>query len=279
MKRFLFISALGSLLLFNFACTEKIDIDLDETYTRLVVEGTFTNETKAHEIHLSLSTSYYYSQQPPAVSNATVSISDGSVTYPLTEDPTRPGYYLTAPDVKGEPGKTYTLSIELAEAINEKTSYSAVSRMEDVGVLDSIEVRYMERWEMFEIGCYAWDPPTTNFYMFKIYKNGVLATDSINEVIVTDDRFFNGNYTNGVGVGYLSENDPTEVISTGDTITMEINGITEEYYKFIMAVQIETGYKNPLFSGPPANIKGNISNGAIGYFAACAVNYASTIAP
>jgi hypothetical protein len=25
---------------------------------------------------------------------------------------------------------------------------------------------------------------------------------------------------------------------------------------------------NPLFSGPPANVKGNISNGAIGFFAA-----------
>jgi len=279
MKTRILIAALSSLLLFNYACTEKIDIDLDETYTRLVVEGSISTETKAHEVHLSTTTNYYYNQQPPAVSGATVTITDGTTIFPLTEDSTRPGYYLTQPDVKGIPGKTYTLNIVLAQPINEKTTYSATSRMEEVGVLDSIEIRYLDRWEVFEVGCYAWDPPITNFYMFNIYKNGILMTDSINEVIITDDRFFNGNYTNGVGVGYLSENDPTENVRTGDTIMMEIAGITEEYYKFVMAVQIETGYKNPLFSGPPANIKGNISNGAIGYFATCSVNYATTVAP
>ena len=67
------------------------------------------------------------------------------------------------------------------------------------------------------------------------------------------------------------------VAEPGDSITLEMAGITEEYANFIWDVQDETGFNTPLFSGPPANIRGNISNGAIGFFYAYSSVRASTI--
>ena len=61
----------------------------------------------------------------------------------------------------------------------------------------------------------------------------------------------------------------------GDTVTVELNNMGKEYFGFLQEAQAELRGSNPLFSGPPANVKGNISNGAIGFFAAYSVSRAS----
>ena len=56
-----------------------------------------------------------------------------------------------------------------------------------------------------------------------------------------------------------------------------MNSIGSGYANFIWEAQAEVQGSNPLFSGPPANVKGNIDNGAIGFFAAYSVSRAYTI--
>ncbi len=63
-----------------------------------------------------------------------------------------------------------------------------------------------------------------------------------------------------------------EKLVSGDEITVELNIITKEYAGFIWDAQSELWGSNPLFSGPPANVKGNLNNGAIGFFAAYTTN-------
>ncbi|MFH1120097.1 MAG: DUF4249 domain-containing protein [Bacteroidota bacterium] len=276
-KKSILVSAMA--LLFLGSCTERIDIDLEESYTRLVVEGIVTTDTLAHTIRLSTTTSYYYAEQAPPVRGAAVSFDDGISVTPLTE--TEPGIYQTSPDYHGIPGRTYTLNISLASAINGHETYTAVSQMNPKLTLDSINSTYHDDWGpdgYYEIRCYVLDPPTTDFYMFRVFKNGILISDSLNKVLVTDDRFYNGNYTNGVGIGFLNQSFEKEIVTPGDILTIESARITEEYYRFISQLQIQTGYQNPLFSGPPANISGNISNGGIGFFATYPVSYSKTIA-
>jgi len=270
---------LGSLMLIFSACTERIDIDLEDSYTRLVVEGMVTTDTTAHTIRLTSTTSYYYSEKAPAVTGATVTINDGTSVTTLTE--TEPGTYQTPPDYYGIPGRTYQLNIGLAAAINGHENYTAVSGMSQKLTLDSITSAYHEDWGpdgYYEIKCYVLDPPSTDFYMFRVFKNGALISDSLTKVLVTDDRFYNGNYTNGVGVGFLNQSFEKETVTPGDVLTIESARISEEYYRFISQLQLQSGYQNPLFSGPPANISGNIDNGGIGFFAAYPVSYSKTIA-
>ena len=45
-----FIAGLSLLI---FSCVERIDIELDDSYTRLVVDGAITTDTMAHTILLS----------------------------------------------------------------------------------------------------------------------------------------------------------------------------------------------------------------------------------
>ena len=107
MKRY--ILYLVTITILMVSCTEKIDVKLGDTYTRLVVEGSITNEMKSHKVVLTKTTSYFYDEPAPRVTGALISITDGNTIFPLTE--TSPGTYETASDVKGEAGKFYTLNI------------------------------------------------------------------------------------------------------------------------------------------------------------------------
>jgi hypothetical protein len=262
------------------SCTERIDIQLDDSYTRLVVDGTITTDTMAHTVILTTSSSYYYNQPSPKVSGAKVSITDGTRTFNLREAPA--GVYRTDSSVFGVGGLTYTLNIKLANAIGGYTDYSAASMLYPISPLDSVSLLFHPDWSDFgiwEVKCYVQEPPTVDFYRFLILKNQMMLTDTLNEWFITDDKFFNGSYTNGATVAYLQQSSPQEGLLKGDTVTVEVNNIGKEYFNFLMEAQAELRGSNPLFSGPPANIKGNITNGAIGFFTAYSATRSSAITP
>ncbi|RLD58174.1 MAG: DUF4249 domain-containing protein [Bacteroidetes bacterium] len=264
---------------FLASCTERIEIELDTTYSRLVIEGQVTTETTSHWVNLSWSTDYYNPAAPVGISNAIVTIFDGFDIITLEESETQPGLYETAPDFFGLVGRTYSLNIDLAEPINEISNFTASSELKYVAPIDSITLGYRDRFHATEVKIYALDPPSEDFYTFNIIKNNILITDTINKVGITDDRFFNNNYTNGAPVYFLRDDEPAEKVYPGDTITLQMSGVTKEYYEFISDIQLETfDFSNPLFSGPPANISTNLSEGAIGFFAAFSSSYATVVA-
>jgi hypothetical protein len=274
----LFIISLLSIL--AYSCTERIDVTLDDSYTRLVVDGAITTDTLAHTVLLSKTSSYYYNQPSPPVTGAKLSITDGDKTFELRED--MPGVYRTDPNVAGIDSHTYTLNIKLSSPIGGYSDYTATSLLHPVTKLDSISLMLHSDWSkngIWEVKCYVLEPPTVDFYRFLISRNSQLLTDSLKEWFVTDDKFLNGNYTNGIGIGYLDQGSPEEGLVQGDTITVEVNNIGKEYADFLFGAQAELFGSNPLFSGPPANVKGNINNGAIGFFAAYSATRSFAITP
>jgi hypothetical protein len=261
-------------------CTERIDVEVGSTYTRLVVEGAVTTDTTVHSVRLSLTSDYFYNQTAPPVSGASVFIDDGEHTVQLDEDPLNPGYYNTGDGYFGVPGRTYTLLISGVDVDSdgENEEYTAESVLNPVNDLDSIYARRFESFfSGYEILLWAWDPPRKDYYAFKVYRNGTLLTDTLYELIVQDDMLFNGRYTNGIASQFLSDDKGDEKAQPGDTITFEINGITGEYYTYVLESQSEIYTQTPLFSGPPANISTNLSEGAIGFFLACSVKRVSCI--
>lgn len=263
-----------------FSCTEKIDIKLDDSYTRLIVDGSITTDTMVQTVILRTTSSYYYNEPTPMVSGAQVSISDGTHTFDLKEDSA--GVYQTEASVYGIAGHTYTLTIKLAKAIAGHTDYTAISKLNPIVPLDSVSLLYHPDWSkngIWEVKCYVQEPPTIDFYRFLILKNRLLLTDTINEWFVTDDKFFNGNYTNGATVAYLQQGSARDGLAPGDTVNVEVNSIGKEYFNFVTEAQTELRGSNPLFSGPSANVKGNINNGAVGFFAAYSTTRSYTLAP
>jgi hypothetical protein len=269
-----------ALFLTGISCTERIDIVLDDSYSRLVVDGAITTDTVSHTVILSTTTSYYYNKPSPMVTGAFVSISDGTLIFELKE--TMPGIYRTEPLVHGVAGKTYTLKIKLPVQIGGYTDYEASSTIYPVNSLDSVSLQYHAGWSkggMWEVKCYLQDPPSDDFYRFLVYKNDKLLSDTLDEWFVTDDKFFNGNYANGATIAYLQQNSYENGLSPGDKISVEMNSIGKDYANFLWAAQSELYGSNPLFSGPSANVKGNISNGAVGYFSAYSATRNYTITP
>ncbi len=273
-----FILLLSGLMISS--CTERIDVELDDTYTRLVVDGQITSDaTCRHKVVLTETTSYFYNQPPPAVSNADVSVSDNEGNAVLLSEEEAGIYYLPE-GFRSETGKTYTINIELEEAIDGKSLYTASSETPNIGDTVWIDLK----WEpdfgddgFYIVQCYYYDPPGPNFYMFDIYKNDTLLTDTISEKQVVDDRFYDGGFTNGIGVGYLNQSRKNQKLRPGDVITFRASSITEEYAYFVWELQEEVSFSTPLFSGPPANVNGNISGGAVGFFSSFPVMYASTV--
>jgi hypothetical protein len=243
-----------------FACTEEIEIELDDSFTRLVVEGGITNEAGPHSISLSYTGSYYENATAAKAEGARLRISDGNQVYALTE--TEPGLYQSGPELVGVPGNTYTLFIDSVWLDDRYQFFTASCFMPEVPPVDSIRIAYNPSWDIWGVHLYAWDPPSKEHYLFRVYKNGLLMSDTIDEYIVINDDFFNGNYTFGVMVQWLEVYEA----QSGDSISLEMGSITREYANFIEDVQAQTGFNSPLFSGPPANIRGNIDNGAIGFF-------------
>lgn len=278
-----FNTVLFTILTFStlvISCTERIDVELDESYTRLVVDGAITTDTMSHAVVLSKTSSYYYNMPAPVVTGASVSITDGNQTFKLKED--SPGIYRTASSVYGVTGKTYTLNILLSGQIGGYVQYSASSTIYPVTRLDSIGLLLHPDWStggIWEVTCYAQDPPTFDYYRFLVSKDGIMVSDTLNEWFVTDDKYFNGNYANGATIAYLQQDLPEIGLRPGDKITVEMNSIGKDYAEFLWAAQTELFGSNPLFSGPPANVTGNINNGAVGFFAAYSCSRAFTITP
>jgi hypothetical protein len=276
MKRiYIYILILTAFSGIMVSCVEEIEIDLDSTYTRLVVEGEITTDTTEHWVKLSTTSDYFENEEPPVVSGATVTISDGNNVYELKEKNPGTGIYYTAPGVYGIPGNTYKLDIKLQQPIGNHAEYSAESKLKPIGTIDSIGVKYYDVFDgWWAILLYATEPgQTTDFYVFKAYLNDINLSDEVLEWNASDDAFFNGNYTYGIDVQYWDNTDLPDTMQTkvGDTVTLEMLSVTEDYINFIWNMQSEMQGSNPMFGGPPANVKGNISNGGIGFFTAHSV--------
>lgn len=266
--------------LFSACGEEEIELELKGSTTRLVVDGLVTTDTMAHKVRLSLSGDYFHNQPLPGVSGALVRLSDGLASIDLQELAEEPGTYTTPSNYYGKPDHWYTLRISGVDAagIDPREIFEAQSFIAPLVTPDSIAMEYDRFWELWKILLYCQDPAEVeNYYLFHTYLNEKLITDRYAKVSIIDDEFFNGNYANGVWIADLDTREEDQRPKAGDVIKVACYMIDHNYFKYIEAAQIETTPRAPLFSGAPANVPGNISNGALGIFSAASVSRISTV--
>ena len=272
------------LMLLNISCTEVVQIELDSTYKRLVVRGEVTSDSMHHQVLLSLSSDYFSNQPAPRVSNALVHLDFEDISLLMEEHDTIPGLYLTPYAFRGTIGTTYSLSIDQVDVDEDGTyeSYNASSTMPGGVVLDSIFLNYSSTvygsgWEVY---IFALDPPSKDWYGLNFWRNSELITPTLIDYSIQTDDFYNGKYLfYGLPIAYYSDEETEEQLFPGDTVTLELHSIEGDYYDFVVDAQLEIFGNNPLFSGPPANIRSNIDNGASGAFTAYSIYRASAIVP
>lgn len=280
------------LLLLSFllvCCTEEINVDVDSGETKLSIEATLTSDFKKHFVILKESSDVFYNEEAPSVANATISVSNGNTNYNYLE--TKPGYYESELEFAGEPGKTYSLSITNVDINKDGTmeEYVAHSTMKQPYKIDYIEMNFDPDYEsergrddddngaFWLVSLYMQDNiETKDYYGFACRINDVLVHDTITEVLVQEDTYFNGEKTKGSNVGEFNQYKPDEILQNMDKITLETYAIDEGYYDFVNQLQ-EMDQGQSMFSGPPGNITSNITNNAIGYFAVYSITRTSVI--
>jgi len=261
MKTTIILSAV--IMLFMTSCREKIELELDDASSRIVIEGCFTNEAKAHEVHITRSLGYLDGNQSPAVTDAEVKITDGTETFHLTHAGN--GVYRTEANVAGITGHKYTLVVN-ADGVE----YTASEVMNPCTPIDSLAISQANVplqpgviWEpglkYYNVGVFCQEPGNqTNYYMFDIYRNNVLFSDTINKKFISDDGFINGSYIYGMNVMQIDA-------VPGDSVKLVMYSVTKEFYNFMYGV-IQSGMSGNPFAGQPSNLPTNVSGGALGYF-------------
>ena len=256
-KNILFAISITALLF--TACVDEIDLELDSAEnTKLIVDGEITNFPGPQTIKLTLTSAFDSNQPCPPATGAEVRVTDGEQVYGFPE--VAPGIYQSN-DITGEVGKTYALSIWFGNQ-----NYEATSTMSPAFVIDSVGFkkfpygtpRDQPHWEIMVYG--QDDPEKIDFQMFQYAVNGEWQ-DTLLYVGLYADWLSNGQYIEGESVAIYS--------SYEDSVEVKIRSISiEEQYLWFIDNVIWAVMPNMFFSPPKANIKGNVSNGALGYFRA-----------
>ena len=257
-------------IIFATACTESLDIDLNEgENNRLVVAGEITNEPGPYSVRLTRSTSYFYNQPAPAELGATVTISDGEQTFVLLDED-NDGTYWTDSAARGVPGRTYTLNIKLANG----EEYEAVDHMPIPNRFDTIYYEYtneeygltLPQYHYFFYASFTEQEGLDDCYMFYVYFNDSCYNSKFEDI----KWAFAGSRYDGCGlfekVQICDANEDS--IPKKPEARFDLFSVSTEYHQFIKDISDETFGNATILQGPPANIFTNVSNGALGFFCA-----------
>lgn len=272
-------SALIILLLVGATrCTEIIELNLNTDTERLVVDAILSNQDRYFVVKLSRSVPYFATEAAPPVNHAHVEIISEHTNQRLIleEDSLLTGiYYAEAAPEFLAPGETLKLLLNQIDLKGDGTveNYWATAEVPEVVPLDSAQIRYNGERETWQMLAYFQDPPNVdNFYQFKVVLNDYTVTRRPDNIRISSDQLFNGNYVNGVWVHSIDASSEQSKFVDGDKVALQLIAITEGYYNFIYAIHQEINSSAPLFTGPSANAPGNISHSALGIFAVTAIS-------
>lgn len=233
------------LLLMTTGCEEVVNVDLNEGESRLVIEASIVwvkgTDGNNQQIRISRSTPFYENEMP-GVDDAEVRIVN-EAGQQFNFESKGNGLYATS---NFEPviDQYYSLQIDYDNQL-----FEATEKLESVVIIDSVVQSRSGGFagDEYEIKAYYTDPAETEDYYLFNFRNESLFLE------IYEDEFTNGNAI----FGYFSD----EEIELDDTISIEVEGISKDYYEylFILRSQVGTNQGGP-FETMPATVRGNIVN-------------------
>lgn len=232
------------LIAFCFSCEDVIDVDLNESEPKLVIEANvLVLEDGSSDATVRLTTSApFFENQIPIVDDAVVTITseDGTV-FPFTY--TTNGIY-TSP-LNPQPNVNYTL-----EVVYQNETYSATERL-----YNTVPIEFVEQEDEggftgddIELKAFFTDPEGRGDYYFV----EALSVRG-NDFDVTDDEFFDGNQ---IFIFYIADD-----LQAGDEVQFVIHGVNEQFHDFMFTLlQQSTDSGAGPFQTQPATVRGNMIN-------------------
>ncbi len=251
------------LIIVMFGCEEVVDRPITPGDKLIVVEGLISNELAQHKVKIGWSVADP-DDTGAAISGAMVTITQGTTTYPLTENVLVPGEYLT-PLMRAVVGELYTLHIRYAGE-----DYFAQDSSVPVEPLMPLEYHAVENGYALTVARSGEDP----YYIRHdiSWKGTPQCQSGACEGLVV----FYDLKTIDVNEGTK----PTQeefVFPAGSTVARKKYSVSEKYRSFLRAMLSETEWRGGAFDVERANAPTNLTNGAIGFFAVCTVTADSTV--
>lgn len=236
---------------FLTSCEKVIDIQLNDTEKKYVIEGVITDKNGSCQVKITQTKNFSDNNNFAGVSGARVAITsgDGKTTY-LNE--TTPGTYKA--NLRGKPGAQYKLDVTI-----DGKPYTAVSQMPAPVAIDSIyimEVDMGSEKDMMVNVVYNDPPGLGNAYRFVLSVNG----QKVKSIFERNDDLSDGRRTTVT----LMDHDTN--LKKSDTVTVAMQCIDQNVYKYWYS--LSQGATGNGYSASPANPVTNITGGALGYFSA-----------
>jgi|TARA_R110002020_G_scaffold447851_1_gene660314 hypothetical protein len=241
MKPLIYIAILA--LTFT-ACEDVVEIDLNESAPKLVIDAKLTRDktTDASEVYVRLTTTApFFDNVILTVSDALVTISSPSGV--TTLDHTANGIYTATISVENE--TEYTLEVSYS---NE--TFTATETLNTVPTLEFVEQRDDGGFsgDDIELKAFFTDPAgVDNYYFFE----GLSQRGDVYDTFF--DEFFDGNSI----FGFYSVED----LQPDDEVDFVLSGVDQEFYNF-MFILLQQGSDDSggPFETQPATVRGNIVN-------------------
>lgn len=233
----------------------------------IVVDGIITDENKIQTVRLSHPVENLNAAATP-VTGATVLVTLQDAIYKFTEMSGNPGTYVSNISFAGKKNKIHSLLITSGNNI-----YSAKTSMEPGALFLPLN--------------YILDGETGLYHITRVYNNQLNPNRPAMFEILLDWSQVAGYQDTDPGLCkarllyyVLPTLDVSQVFSpgieqvsfpAGTSIVENRYSLTDEHAGYIRELLSETTWQGGLFNSAPANIPTNLSQGAVGYFGACAV--------
>ncbi len=271
MKKLIFsLIVLFSVMLIS--CEETIELDLEQTPTRVIIEGLITNMEGKNYVRISRSVDFYNVGSSVAVNDAVVNVVDDQGLQIAFDKVDGTGRYLPSTFFAGAIGRTYKLTVQLDNQV-----YQAEDEMMPVTKFDSVTFQLNndelkdphEKGKVYELVMYAEEPQSRkDYYLFKFYRNDSLKTYNKTDIYFSDDTLLGERIDALTSPVYFGENDTAEI---------QMLSLTRKGYLYYNDLSFLINSDGGMFSPPPANPRTNISNNALGFFQVSAMDTAKLV--
>ena len=260
MRTIIFLITVVTTCLFS-SCQKVIELKLSTSPSQIVIQGNVYDQPGPYTINITKSVGFDQSNVYPAVTGASVTISDNVGNTEVLNEKS-PGNYSTT-SLQGVPGRTYNLSVNT----NGQT-YNASSTMPYPVSIDNIYFAKSPFGKDQLLTVKFLDPANAvNYYRLV----ELINNDRQQRFSVASDRLYQGN---PIIFTFPAQDDNDIKLVTGDQITVWLESIDKNVYEYF-----RTARRDGSQSTSPANPVSNISGGVLGYFSASSVRKATSVVP
>ncbi|MEN8929190.1 MAG: DUF4249 domain-containing protein [Flavobacteriales bacterium] len=253
MKNIILTTAISFAILGS--CTKIIDVELDEADKRTTIDAQIELGTKSVTSKITTSGNFFGANSNPAVTNAAVTLNDGTTDFPLI-NMGNGNYELS--NFSATSGANYTMKVT-----ENGQTYEAQTTMPNVVKIDTLLATFTPQSAFSDSGYLInivfRDPGAeANYYRIELDIAGE-RYGTIEDMILLDDDLTNGNIVNFPLFG-------ADVAQLGDTVTCYLRSLNKQSFDYFNAVD-ELLFGN---AATPANPKSNFDNNALGNFSSFA---------